>query len=235
MAKKKAEPLNAALDAMIIMIGIACLIVVMIGTVRTTGTVFFIVHPLCMGLGVLVFMTSGVTVYRAHYGDWMDERSTKRKAHRTLQLIGGLFVVLGLTAIIVDKMYIEDSRVVPSTLHGWLAVLVIAVILMQVTIGLQKYSVLAVSGVRKYKWHGRTGSFIHVVTLVILGLGAALVYDGQLLYATYILLVCLGLGCVLRLYLVPKLVNKVPKTPTAGSEVLMESSVKESVAYTPMP
>ena len=83
--------------------------------------------------------------------------------HRTLQIIGTIFIGIGLFAIVINKIELEKS-LFPSTLHSLFGAISIILIFVQIIIGLEKmelttksHLVPGASVVKSRRWHGNAG------------------------------------------------------------------------------
>eukprot|EP01041_Mallomonas_annulata_P008897 gene8897-18415_t len=125
----------------------------------------FSMHPLCMTIGVLIFIASGLIEFKNHFlidtfGPLMQHtRKTKiRNIHKTLQLTGTIFISFGLVFIAAHKFEF-DTTFIPYTPHAILGLLCITLIIIQIIIGMQKIEYLEWANTKIRKWHNDAAMF----------------------------------------------------------------------------
>lgn len=76
-----------------------------------------------------------------------------------MQIIGGIFLTLGVGFIAAEKVEWHKS-LRPSSVHAVVGVLTIISIITQIVSGMQKLEYLDITGVRIRRWHGDAGLLV---------------------------------------------------------------------------
>jgi len=175
---KRAKALDTAIDAVpyietITTITVFHLIVLMsaIFTViavfaKVRGITIFSMHPLCMTVGTMVFISEGIVAYRNRalletLSPIMQhsKRVKVRVLHQTLQMIGSAFLGLGLLFVVAHKAEYKKS-IVPQTIHSSIGIIAISLIILQIVVGNQKITHLDRSNTKIKRWHGDCGLLV---------------------------------------------------------------------------
>ena len=175
---KRSKAMDAAIDAIpfidtITTITVFHLVVFMsaIFTViavfaKVRGITIFSMHPLCMTVGTMVFISEGIVAYRNRalletLSPIMQhsKRVKVRALHQTLQMIGSAFLGLGLLFVVAHKAEYKKS-IVPQTIHSSIGIIAISLIILQIVVGNQKITHLDRSNTKIKRWHGDCGLLV---------------------------------------------------------------------------
>lgn len=136
------------------------------------GWVLFSVHPIMMSISCSG-MLLGIAVYRI--GGITTSKSTLRFRHLLLMTSAVICALLGITAIVTNKV-IHGKTVVPSSTHSMLGLLAILLVLLQGVFGVLKYYQLQY-GNSVHSWHGRSGP---VFVVIFIAAAASGVYESAI-------------------------------------------------------
>lgn len=100
------------------------------------ASVLFTWHPVLMVTAFVAFFGHGILVYRSPYRTGPLVRH--RLAHAMLQTAGVFTALLGLTVILVNKIFIVQHSTVPGTLHAYFGVVTLAAMALQAVLGVTK-------------------------------------------------------------------------------------------------
>lgn len=135
-------------------------------TVVEKGVVLFTAHPALMGIAFVGLMGPGMVVYTGR----PETRAESRRWHRSVQAASFSLLVLGLCAIVLNKMKLGKS-VVPHSVHAWTASGALVLCLFQGTVGLMKFQQAQSTGASQHKWHGKVGNITYAFGVVAIALG----------------------------------------------------------------
>jgi len=159
------------------------------------GFVLFSWHPALMSFSFLGMMGGGMLVYVGP----ADERKQSRNIHRALQITAFVLAVLGLAAIMVNKVKMGKS-IIPKTTHAWFGTAALVGTAAQAASGMTKYSEAIRRGFSGYKWHGDVGRVTFALGIVTTALGLVAIFSGWQLWASLLLSQCVGILVVLTSY-----------------------------------
>lgn len=139
-------------------------VLIIIGIFSTTRSLtLFSFHPVCMAIGSLLFLGEGIVAFRNTFlldalsPIMQHDKTTKvRTLHQTVQCLGAVFLCFGLLFILAHKVG-QRKTIIPQTIHAWLGVLCIVLVVVQVVVGFLKVSQPLTARRRRFRWHGHLG------------------------------------------------------------------------------
>jgi uncharacterized membrane protein len=143
---------------------VVCTVVVIISIFATTRRLtLFSLHPVCMTIGVVIFLAEGIASYRNNaLLDFLspimqhNKKMKVRAIHQTMQTTGGVFLALGLLFIAAHKLELGKS-LIPMSVHSITAVTALSMVIVQIVSGQDKMANLEHNNRRVHRWHGDTG------------------------------------------------------------------------------
>lgn len=139
----------------------------------------FSFHPIFMSVAFALCLPEGLMVYRnkvlfdilspimAH-----GSRTKIRTIHLTLQMVAGACIALGFLFVVANKAA-HRRWLLPRTWHGFLGLLIMLLVGVQIAVGRLKLNLLTQgvvdsrsSSSRQYEWHGLLGRLIFDVSVV---------------------------------------------------------------------
>lgn len=142
---------------------VTCMYIIILIFCSTKTITLFSLHPVCMTIGTIIFLGEGIVSYRNRFllesfSPIMQhsQRMKKRAIHQSMQMTGGLFIILGLLFIAANKIEFHHS-LVPSTLHSIIGSIAIVLVLLQAMIGREKIDQLQRNNVKIRRWHSDSG------------------------------------------------------------------------------
>jgi len=159
------------------------------------GFVLFSWHPALMAFAFLGFMGSGMLAYIAP----IEEKKQSRNLHRAMQMTAGVLAVLGLAAIMLNKVRIGKS-VWPKTTHAWFGFFALLGTAIQAYSGMTKYAQARQRGYSGFKWHGDLGRVVYALGIVTIALGLVAIFSGLKLWICMILSQGVGVMVILVSY-----------------------------------
>ncbi|KAG8465503.1 hypothetical protein KFE25_002810 [Diacronema lutheri] len=163
-------------------LGMLAVAAVALSTLASKGPVLFAWHPILSTAAFLGTMCAGSLAYVGP----LEERKVNRETHRTLQIFTGVLLLLGATAIVLNKMRIGKS-VWPVSAHAWLGTLAVALTFGQCAVGLSKYAQIGARGFSNCKFHGDMGRATFAVGAVAIATGLVKIFSGVERYALLVL------------------------------------------------
>ena len=128
------------------------------------GISLFSLHPICIILGLFLFLAEGILVARNRVILELlspimqaDKRGKKaRILHWLFQTLGSAFLTIGLLFILIHKIELGKT-VIPHTIHSISGSIALLLILIQASVGSKKLENIDENNVRTFNWHGELG------------------------------------------------------------------------------
>lgn len=126
----------------------------------------FSYHPIFMTAAFVLFMSLGTSSYVSDYGEKMNrqfpDRGSRRLLHGALQIFGAFFMLVAFLIVwnlhsLNGKSQIGSGASVIKQVHIWLGYGAMALVLLQVVVGLYKYVVRTRDNLPVATWHGKLG------------------------------------------------------------------------------
>lgn len=141
----------------------SALLVIIAVFAHVRNLTLFSLHPVCMAMGVLIFLAEGIVTYRnkklAECLSPIMQHSARMKVrslHSSLQVIGSSFVGLGFMFILSHKAKLEKN-IIPSTIHAYFGTFCALLIVIQIFSGYEKVENLEKFNLKSRRWHGDLG------------------------------------------------------------------------------
>lgn len=154
-------------------LGAAAALAVSACAVSLKGPTLFSWHPILMSAAYVGAMSAGILAYVGP----VEEKKANREWHRALQIVAFVLALLGLAAIMLNKVRMGKS-VVPGSIHAYFGTLALALTLGQSSVGLSKYAQISSRGFSDCKFHGDMGRATFTVASVATALGIAKTFSG---------------------------------------------------------
>lgn len=143
-------------------------ILVIIAVFATTRSLsLFSLHPVCMTIGVLIFLAEGIVSYKNDslleaFSPIMQhtKKAKSRAIHQAMQITGSCFLLFGLLLIVSNKLEYQHS-IMPTSIHSLIGMVTITLLLCQAIVGQQKYDQIDFQSNSKIRrWHGDAGLLV---------------------------------------------------------------------------
>eukprot|EP00940_MAST-03C_sp_MAST-3C-sp2_P002577 g2577.t1 len=126
-------------------------------------------HPTLMSTGFVLFMTEGVLAYVNTFPS-PREREIRRDRHGAIQIAAGLLLLGGYAAVFIaheqnGQSHFASSSSTSRAVHVWFGYAILALVAIQITVGVLKYLRLKSVRVKMFRWHGKLGRWIYAAGL----------------------------------------------------------------------
>jgi Eukaryotic cytochrome b561 len=142
---------------------LSALLVIIAVFAHIRNLTLFSLHPVCMSVGVLIFLAEGIVTYRnkklAECLSPIMQHSARMKVrslHSSLQVIGSSFLSLGMLFIFSHKAKWKKSMI-PGSLHSYAGTFCALLVVVQIFSGYEKVENLEKSNIKSRRWHGDLG------------------------------------------------------------------------------
>lgn len=145
------------------------------------GNVVFAYHPIFMTASFALLISWGTSSYVSDYGERMNrqfpDRGSRRLLHGALQMFGSFAMVVGFLIVwnlhaLHGRSQIAAGSDTLTQAHVWVGYATMALVLLQVVVGLYKYVVRTRDNLPVATWHGKVGPFAWTLGLANIALAA---------------------------------------------------------------